>query len=103
MSSPNPERWQPGNEHNQNIGADLASATAISPTHEVHVLTGTAAIDTINLPWPNFSGRLVLISLAAASVTTGGNVAAARTFVANQVNVFYYVPSVGKWYPHAIA
>lgn len=102
-STPTPERWAPANEHNQCVGADLASAATIAPTHECHVVTGTAAIDNITLPWVGFAGRLILISLAASTLTTAGNIAKAVTFVANQVNVLYYVPATGKWYPHALA
>lgn len=103
MSTPNPERFTVGNEHNQVQGADLASAATITPTHKYHYVTGTAAIDTIALPWPNFAGEVVLVPAGAFTWTTAGNIAVAGTAVAGRSLVFHYLPTKGKWYSHAIA
>ena len=103
MSSPNPERWNPGNEHNQCVGADLASAATIAPTHRIHWITGTAEITTITLPWNTFSGELILVPAGAFTTATGGNIAVAVTAVANRPLHFTYHPGKGLWYPHAIA
>lgn len=99
MSTPNDERWRPANEHNQCWGADLASATAISITHGYHRVTGTAAIETINLPWNTFAGEVTLLFTGAATTVTSGNIAIAITAVANQAVKFVYNPGQGKWYP----
>ena len=97
MSSPTPERWTQGNEHNQVVGAALASAAAISPTHMIHRITGTTQIDTINLPWPNFSGILILVFADAVVVSTDGNVAFSFTSAAEEMAVLAYNPQTGKW------
>jgi hypothetical protein len=103
MSTPTPERWGVGNEHNQVIGGDLVSGTTIVPTHRIHYVTGTGAIVNIALPWPNFSGDLVLIPQGAFTTTIAGNVATALTAVADRPIILFYVPSKGKWFGHAIA
>lgn len=103
MSSPTHERWMPGNEHNQCVGADLASAATITPTHRIHYITGTAEIATITLPWNTFSGDLVLIPDGAFTIATSGNIITAVTAVANRPLILTYHPAKGKWYIHAVA
>lgn len=100
MSTPFPERWSVGDEHNQIVGADLASAATIVPTHSVHHITGTAAIVNITPPWDTFSGRITLIADGAWTMTAAGNIsilAAAATPL--RAYSFVYSPSRQKWYP----
>jgi hypothetical protein len=77
-------------------GPVLASAASITLSHPVHKISGAAAITTINPPYPGFVGHITLIPLAAATLATGGNVAAARAFVANVATTIYYDGSM--WY-----
>jgi len=103
MSSPNPERWAPGNEHNQCVGADLASAATIVPTHRIHRVTGTAAVVNITPPWATFSGEIILVPTGAFTTTAAGNIATAVTAVVDRPLHLTYVPSTGKWYLAAVA
>jgi hypothetical protein len=64
----------------------VASAATITPTSYLLVISGTAAIATINLP-SGFSttvgGCLDIIATGAWTTTTGGNIQATMTAVAN--------------------
>jgi hypothetical protein len=82
-------------------GPALASAAAITLSHPVHKITGTAAISTINPAFPGFVGHVTLVPLAAATLATGGNIAVARTFVANVAAQLYYDGST--WYPSSVS
>lgn len=97
------DRWNIGNEHNRCVGADLASATTIAVTHRIHKVTGTVAIATITLPYPTFSGEIILIPTGAWTTTTAGNIATAVTAVVDRPLHFTYHPGIGKWHAHAIA
>jgi hypothetical protein len=103
MSTDISQRWSIGNEHNQVVGPDLASAATIAPTHKIHYVTGTAEIATITLPYTTFSGDLVLVPDNAFTTATSGNIATAVTAVANRPLILHYLPAKGKWYIHAVA
>ena len=98
-TTPTPERFTVGNEHNQVWGADLVSGSSVQITHRHHWVTGTGAIDTMVLPWTTFSGKVTLTFAGAATWTAAGNIAVAGTAVANQSVEFVYRPAIGKWYP----
>jgi hypothetical protein len=103
MSTPFGERWTVADEHNQIQGADIASAATITITHMVHYITGTAAIVTINLPWPTFGGIVWLVAAGAFTWTAAGNIMGTGTAVADKAHGFLWVPSKQKWYPLTIA
>ena len=86
----------------QGLGADIVSATAISLTSFAHRVTGTAAIATINVP-PTipFAGQLVLISIGGFSLTTGGNVASAKTVTINTAVWLIWSQVDQLWFPHS--
>jgi hypothetical protein len=96
-TTPTPERWTVGNEHNQVWGADLASAATIAPTHKFHRVTGTTTIDTITPPWATFAGFLVLSFAGACQVSLSGNVDIAFTSAAEEFAILIYNPQRGKW------
>lgn len=98
-TTPTPERWTQGSEHNQCFGPDIASAAVIAPTYGYHWVTGAAAIDTMTPPWATFSGEITLVFAGAATTTLAGNFAIAVTAVANQAIKFVYRPAIQKWYP----
>ncbi len=81
----------------QSVGANVASATTITPTAQIFHVTGTTAIATINLPWTGFTGELRLIPDAAFTTTTAGNIALASTAVINKVLTMTFDGT--KWYP----
>jgi hypothetical protein len=83
-----------------NVGADLASATTITPTHGIHRVSGTTAIETITVPYTGYSGTICLIATGAWSMTTAGNIAKAVTMVASEAIMLTYHPDAAKWYPH---
>lgn len=90
-----------------NVGSSalvtIASAGTISPTSDLVVITGTAAIATITPP-ANFStlngGCLDVLATGAWTTTTAGNIFATMTAVANtQYRACYFtVSGTSKWY-----
>lgn len=83
----------------------VASATTISPTKDLVLLSGSTAVATINPSFGGgFSGILVIVPTegAVATVTTG-NVAVAVTMPQNRATVLVYSKSEGVWYPGAIS
>lgn len=92
----------------QNIGANLASASAITPTNQIHNITGTAAIDTINVPaaWSGTSGgRINLIASSGVwSWNANGNIIIASTLVTSGcVYPFTWDPTIAKWFPDKLS
>jgi hypothetical protein len=83
--------------HATNVGADLASASTITPTDGIHEVTGTAAIGTITLPFANFTGRLTLRASGAWTTTTAGNIGAAMTAASGYSYDFDYDGTT--WWP----
>jgi len=55
----------------QGVASSAAQAVNMpAPTSLMTILTGaTAAVATIDLPWPNFTGRIVYISTSATPFT----------------------------------
>lgn len=85
------------NNSGQGFGPNIASATTISPTSTIHVVTGTATIKTINIP-PGFNGPLYLVSQNGFSTTTGGNIAQGVTVPSTALLVMVYVPQESLFY-----
>jgi ABC-type transporter Mla subunit MlaD len=61
------------NEAATTQGPDLASAATITPTHLMHIITGTETITTIVHP-ANFVGHLIMISQDGFTLGAGGNI-----------------------------
>ena len=78
-------------------GADLASATAITPTNKFHRVTGAAAIDTITVP-SGFGDQFCALPTGAFTWTTNGNVAATGTATTSKQVCFVYNQTTSKWY-----
>lgn len=78
------------------VGSVVASAATITPTGPVFHVSGTTAINTINLPFTGFTGTIRLIADAGWSTTTAGNIGTAIIAVAGQEYDFTYDGS--KWY-----
>lgn len=83
------------------VGAILASAATITPTHPIHHISGTTEITKITLPWERFVGKLTLIPDAAFTLATGGTgpgaIGKAATAVAGKAMDLYYDGAL--WYP----
>lgn len=80
------------------FGADIPSAAAINPTNRIHLVTGAAAISTINPPSNFGGGLLVLAARDGFSVTTGGNIALAQAIPANHAIFLSYLPTINRWF-----
>ena len=73
----------------QIFGDPIASAAIISPLFEVHHITGTAAINTIEVPdWLRPGDALSFIPDGAFSWTNAGNISVAGTAVVGRVLTF---------------
>jgi hypothetical protein len=87
--------------------ATVASAIAQpAPTSYITVVSGTAELTTIVLPWAGFAGTVCFIPTGAFTGATGGTASAtagaigkAFTAVAAKALFLTYVPSTGLWYP----
>lgn len=79
------------------VGANVASASTITPTGAIFHVTGTTQINTINLPFTGFTGSIRLIADGTWSTGTSGNIATAIAAVANQSYELVYDGT--KWYP----
>jgi len=81
-------------------GNDITVASSITPTHDVHRLTSTGTINTINTPSPSFCGFVILIfDNAGISFGTSGNIEQVNLSYDNKVSyMFVYDPSSSKWH-----
>lgn len=84
------------NSQVQSVGLALPSAPTIIPTNPVHHVSGTAAVDTINVP-AAFSGPLFLIPDDAWTFVTGGNIGKAATAIPGQAMTVVY--DFNLWWP----
>lgn len=80
-------------------GANVASATTITPSGELFHVTGTTAIATINVPFVGFNGSITIIPDGIFTWTTAGNIALAGTAVVNKALTMTYDATTSKWYP----
>lgn len=101
------ERFGIGNEANVIVGADLASAATVAPTHKIHVVTGSTAITTITAPNSGaFDGDVILIAGPTAATDilrwgTGGNILGSGAVPSGQAVTFSYNRITAKWMPQA--
>lgn len=84
-------------------GANVSSATTISPSGMIFHVTGTTTIQTINLPYAdgsanyNFRGSITIIPDGIFATTTGGNIAIASTAVVGKALIMTWDGT--SWYP----
>lgn len=94
-----PHYMSPGAPGNSISGGLVASAsTLVVPGYQTRI-SGTTAIDTIQLPWEGFEGTLVLIPTAIWTLSTSGNVGLAATAVVGKAMHITYSQQTSKWYP----
>lgn len=91
---------EPGNLQKSVWGLTLASAATVTPTHKFHLVSGTAELATITVPYDGFSGAIFFVATGAWTCATSGNIAKTLTAVANAIVMFVYNPVTAKWYPH---
>jgi hypothetical protein len=95
-----PERFMNvGGRQHTVVGATLASAATIAPTHGFHIVSGTTEITTITIPYEGFAGCIWLIPSGAWTFATGGNIAKAITAVENAPVCVVYNQQTALWYP----
>lgn len=102
----------PGTDTDSCTTADVASAVAMpAPLAAIQRVSGTAAMTTIGLPWPDFEGQVHFIPTAAFTGATGGAAATtlaapiglAFTAVVGKVLTLTFLRSTGLWYPNYVA
>ena len=90
----------------------VPSAAGLMPAPRALITTvsGTAAITLIPLPWPGFSGKIILIPTGAFTGATGGVATAdnkpiglAFTAVVGKPLELLYSQRAGLWYPSYVA
>jgi hypothetical protein len=87
------------------IETSIAAATLFTPLSYVSIVTGTAQIQSIALPWPGFAGDIVLIYTDASpgATLTGGTagmaIQLATTAVRYKALTMTYSQLNGIWYP----
>lgn len=83
----------------------IASANTIAPTLGVTCVSGATTVKTITVPagCASGGGRLTLISLGTWVWDATGNIQMAGTPVLYRPIEFYWLPSVGKWFPSYVA
>jgi hypothetical protein len=79
------------------MGAVVASAGTITPTGAIFHITGTTAINTINLPATDFTGCIRAVPDGAFTLGIAGNVGLASTAVVGKTLELCYDGT--KWYP----
>jgi hypothetical protein len=94
------EHYQsPGGKLKSIDGGIIASATLIAPAGYQTRVSGTTAIDTIQLPYDGFEGTIVLIPTGVFTWTTNANIAIAGTAVVSKALHMTYSQRTSKWYP----
>lgn len=83
-------------------GANVASATTITPSGALFHVTGTTAIATINIPFTGYNGSIKIIPDGIFTWTTAGNIALAGTAVVSKALIMTYDATTSKWYPSYI-
>jgi len=108
-------RWAyvgPGADSSPITTADVASAVAMpAPLARQQRVSGTAAMTTLGLPWPDFEGDVVFIPTAVFTWATGGAAATtlaapfalAGSAVVGKALTFTFHRATGLWYPSYIA
>lgn len=92
-----------GNMLNSICGPTIASAATIVVTHQMHHVTGTAAIVTITPPFPGFQGWITLIADGIWTWTAAGNIFVLGTVTAGNGRAMRFFFDGNKWYPQAVA
>jgi hypothetical protein len=91
-----------GGEFQQMVGGVIGSDETISPTRQLHHVTGVATISTIVPPWPDFMGPIYLVADGAWGWDDSGNIATTldgNVVIANNVYGFVYDRVDALWYP----
>jgi hypothetical protein len=83
---------------NPGLGADLASASTITPTNRVHHITGTTTIQTIGAANVSDGELLTIIMDGVAPLGTAGNIKAALTPTVNTIVICVYSIGDSKWF-----
>ena len=88
------------NQSSTTQGADIASASTITVTRFMHMVTGTATITTIQAP-QHYAGQLMLVSENGFTLSTGGNISlpsSPESIPAGGHVLLTYLPSQKKWF-----
>lgn len=85
-----------------------AAAATMDADKDVLVLSGTTALVTMTPKSMNMTGQAQILFIiptnaAGLATTAAGNFVAAVTMLQNTVTAWIWIPSLSKWYPHALA
>lgn len=104
---------EPGTDTDSCVeSAIIASAVAMpAPLSKIQRVSGTAAMTTIGLPYPDFEGTVIFIPTAAFTGATGGAAATtlaapiglAFTAVVGKALYLTFIRVTGLWYPSYVA
>lgn len=78
----------------------IAAATTITPLRTVQPVTGSATIDTIDVP-TIFGSVVTLLAEAGFNLATGGNIAAAKAVGVGEAVTLYFNVRDNLWYPES--
>jgi hypothetical protein len=106
----NPQAIQNGfgqavNSLQPGVGADLASGTTITPTNQVHHVTGTTAVATITTPAGLPDGyQLTIIPEGVFATTTAGNIGLITSAtVVKRTLIMTWDRALAKWFPSYVS
>ena len=78
----------------------LESGSTITPTRNIHFVSGTIPINTITNPFGTpSSGQITLIPSGLWTTTTAGNIALPSVAVKNKALILTWDSVTTKWYP----
>jgi hypothetical protein len=77
-------------------GANVSSASSITPTGYIFHLTGTSVVSTIVVPYTGWTGEITIIADGVSGVTTGGNINNILTFTSGLA--YHFVWDGSTWY-----
>ncbi len=83
----------------QKVGANVASATSITPTAGIFHVTGTTTIQTIVIPYVGFCGSITIIPDGIFDLGISDNIALAAISVVGKALIMTYDVGTTKWYP----
>lgn len=86
----------------QQWGSDVTAASTITPTGPMFriIANSPTTINTINLPFPEFSGEIKIVAYNNSNVTLGtsGNIVMTTTLTSNTLYTLLYDVTQNKWF-----
>ena len=104
MSDLNHQNFSPVQSDKQPLPVTMASAATVAPTTAFTRFTGATPISTITPPVTGYHELTFVFTTATAGhLTTGGNIHAAYTSIADRPVKVYYDPRTALYYVQTVA